>query len=348
MNLMTVTPPIDQRVARLIDANLDRTREGLRVIEDWCRFGLDRRDLVIKIKNWRHVLAAHHHDIYKNARAASSDQGALLNHPEQENRDTTQSVITANCSRAQEGLRVLEEFSRKTDPELAKSASIIRYALYELEQTILKVKYKKNRVEKLKSCKICLITSPESELLKTVHDAVKSGVKIIQFRGKDGTDQENFMQSKELASICTKNDCLFIINDRIDLALAVEADGVHLGQNDIPTNIARKLLGPEKLIGRSTHSLMQLHSAEEEGCDYIGIGPVYKTKTKPEANPIDFQDLLEVTRSSSLPYFAIGGINNANLHEITSIGINRIAVSSAIMKSKNPSLTTKEIIKKLS
>ena len=170
---------------------------------------------------------------------------------------------------------------------------------------------------------------------------------MIQYRCKEGTDQEKLKQAKKLADICKSNDALFIINDRLDIALAVNADGVHLGQNDIPTEIARKLLGFEKLIGRSTHSLKQLQKAEEEGCDYIGIGPVYETTTKPTAKPIDFKSLIEVTNKTSLPYFAIGGINNSNLSEITSIGIKRIAVSNAIMHSKDPSLATKELIKKL-
>ncbi len=344
---MTVIPPIDQSVARLIDANLDRSREGLRVIEDWCRFGLNRKDLTMKIKDWRHQLASHHHEIYKNARSVATDQGALSNHPEQENRNLPNSIISANCARAQESLRVLEEFSRKSDPELSEIAAKIRYGIYQLEQTLLKLCKGKEKRQKLNSCNICLITSPQKELNKSVTGALSAGLKMIQYRCKEGTDQEKLKQAKKLADICKSNDALFIINDRLDIALAVNADGVHLGQNDIPTEIARKLLGFEKLIGRSTHSLKQLQKAEEEGCDYIGIGPVYETTTKPTAKPIDFKSLIEVTNKTSLPYFAIGGINNSNLSEITSIGIKRIAVSNAIMHSKDPSLATKELIKKL-
>ena len=344
---MTVTPPIDPRFARIIDANLDRTREGLRVIEDWCRFGLNRKDLVVTIKDWRHILAKHHGNTYKQARDVSSDKGALINHPEQENRNSPNCVIKANCSRAQEALRVLEEFSRKIDPELAQNAAIIRYGLYELEKTLLEIGNKKNRADKLKSCNICLITSPQNQLTKTVLNAINAGVKIIQYRSKEGTDQEKYIQAKDLALICKSNDVLFIINDRIDLAIAVEADGVHLGQQDFPTKVARTILGSEKLIGRSTHCLKDIKKAEEEGCDYIGIGPVYETKTKPDKSPIPFNDFLEITKKSSLPYFAIGGINNSNLCEISTLGINRIAVSSAIMNSRDPSLATRELIKQL-
>ncbi len=110
-------------------------------------------------------------------------------------------------------------------------------------------------------------------LEEIVLQALKAGVKIVQYREKFLHDFERITQAKCLASLCKKYNSLFIVNDRIDIALAVDADGVHLGQEDIPTKIARELLGNERIIGRSTHCLEDIKNAEEEGCDYIGIGP---------------------------------------------------------------------------
>ena len=138
MKSISVTPPSDNRIAQLIDANLDRAREGLRVMEDWCRFGLKRSDFSIKIKNWRQQLGVHHHNIYRKARLTSNDPAIGVSHPLQKVRSTPEAVFIANSSRVQEALRVLEEFSRLSHPELSNLSSKIRYQAYDLEVNILK------------------------------------------------------------------------------------------------------------------------------------------------------------------------------------------------------------------
>tara|TARA_Y100001968_G_scaffold294253_1_gene300706 strand:- start:11099 stop:12136 length:1038 start_codon:yes stop_codon:yes gene_type:complete len=344
---MIFTPPKDKKIARVIDANLDRAREGLRVIEDWCRFGIDRKDLVVKLKNWRHQLALHHHEIYKLARSASTDQGALLNHPAQKTRQTSNEIVFANCSRVQEALRVLEEFSRQSDPDLAKIAAIIRFEIYEFELTVFKANRKNIRINLLNTCNLCLITTPTKDLISIVSSALSAGIKMVQYRCKSSNDQIKISEVLQLASICKDNGALFIINDRVDFALAADADGVHLGQNDIPIEIARKILGEERLIGRSTHNLNQLQRAKDEGCDYIGAGPVFPTKNKPQETISGLEFLREAYNATKLPCFAIGGINISNISEIRKSGFNRIAVIDAIMNSKEPGQATKELLKKL-
>ena len=125
-------------VWRLLDANLDRAREGLRVVEDWCRFGLDRPDLVARLKDLRQRLGLLHADRYKQARHTASDGGAGLGHPAQAQRQQPSQVVAANCGRVQEALRVLEEFGRGVDDPLAAEAATIRYALYDLEVELLR------------------------------------------------------------------------------------------------------------------------------------------------------------------------------------------------------------------
>ena len=344
MKSMTVTPPSDNRIAQLIDANLDRAREGLRVMEDWCRFGLKRSDFSIQIKDWRQQLGVHHHNIYRKARLTSNDPAMGVSHPLQKVRSTPCAVFIANSSRVQEALRVIEEFTRITDPKLCEIASKIRYETYAIEIKVLNMTEGINRRQTLKDCSLYLITKNSRALEDIVLQALKAGVKIVQYREKLLHDKAKISQAKHLASLCKKYNSLFIVNDRIDIALAVDADGIHLGQEDIPPKIARELLGAEKIIGRSTHCLEDIKNAELEGCDYIGIGPIFPSKTKKKLNPIGINYLKKGLNETLLPAFAIGGINSSNLNELNNINNLRIAISDAIINSTNPHKTTEELL----
>ncbi len=344
---MSVTPNINQNVAQLIDANLDRAREGLRAIEDWCRFGLKEKEKVITIKNWRHLLSQQHLEIYKRARSASNDKGAGLNHPAQEMRDNPKEIVAANFGRVQEALRVIEEFSRLSNPDLSKLSSEIRYLAYDLELNIIKSCDFNSRVNKIKSCKICLITKPHKEIAEIVLSAINAGVKMIQYRCKTGSDIENLAIAKELSLICKTNKSLLIINDRLDIALASDADGVHLGQEDIPVSDARKIIGDEKLIGLSTHSIEQVQIAQEQSCDYIGLGPIYPTNSKIISKSIGTDFLNQLQKTNNIPLFAIGGINKDNISEVVKAGAKRVAVINAIMAADDSYLASKELMEQL-
>ena len=347
MESMTVTPPTDNRIAQLIDANLDRAREGLRVMEDWCRFGLKRNDFSIQIKDWRQQLGAHHHNIYRKARLTSEDPALGVSHPLQKNRSTPEDIFIANSSRVQEALRVLEEFTRTTDPKLSEVATKIRYETYEIEIKVLTAKQGIDRRQILKDCVIYLVTTNRHNLKEIVLHSLEAGVKIVQYREKFLNDNEKVMQAKDLASLCKKYNSLFIVNDRIDIALAVDADGIHLGQEDIPTKIARNLLGPEKIIGRSTHCLEDIKNAENEGCDYIGIGPIFRSETKKKLKPFGIDYLRKGLNKTLLPAFAIGGINSSNINKLNQVNNLRIAVSDAIINSNDPFSKTKELFNSL-
>ena len=342
---MTVTPPSDNRIAQLIDANLDRAREGLRVMEDWCRFGLKRNDFSLQIKDWRQQLGAHHHNVYKKARLTSEDPAMGISHPFQRNRSTPEDIFVANASRVQEALRVLEEFTRITDPNLSEVAAKIRYETYEIEIKILNAKEGIDRKQILNDCSLYLVTSHRKELLEIVNQALKAGIKIVQYREKYLNDNEKINEAKALSTLCKKYNSLFIVNDRIDIALAVDADGIHLGQDDIPTQIARELLGSQKIIGKSTHSLEDIGKIEKQFCDYIGIGPIFSSKTKSDINPIGVDYLKKGLNKTLLPAFAIGGINDSNINELNQIKNLRIAVSDAIINSSDPEEKTKELCK---
>ena len=348
MNQIKFESSLDPKVARLIDANIDRAREGLRVIEEWCRFGLDRKDLVITIKNWRQQLGHLHHYVYKEARSTASDIGAGLSHTNQLNRLSPNQIVSANCARVQEALRVLEEFSRNINPKLSSEASTIRYGLYDLEVTCLKATYEYKRRKSLQNCNLCLITMACDDLKNRVEAALRCGVGMVQYRCKKSNDREKLHQAYDIKNLCYKYNALFIINDRIDIALAVDADGIHLGQKDLPTYTARKLIGSEKIIGRSTHNLEQVKQANEEECDYLGFGPINSTMEKSELTALDPSVFQQALHLSHLPVFAIGGINSTNLRKVTDMGFRHVAVISAIMKSNDPYSSTKNLMKQLS
>ena len=347
MKAMGCDPGLDPRVARLIDANLDRAREGLRVVEDWCRFGLDREDLVVTLKDWRQRLGRLHQDRYKKARSTSTDPGAGLGHPAQLDRHSPRQVVAANCGRVQEALRVLEEYGRSIDAPLAKEAAAVRYGLYDLEVTCLEATAGNNRRSRLEDCRLCLVTSPSDHLIATVSAALRSGVGMVQYRDKNGSDLERFEEALSLAEICHQHGALFIVNDRIDLALAVDADGVHLGQDDLPTAVARRLIGTDRLLGRSTHNLDQVRQANAEACDYLGLGPINNTAVKPDRNAIGSELVAHAMPLGERPIFAIGGISSANLDQLIEVGCRRVAVIGAIMGADDPGAACAELLRLL-
>ncbi len=345
---MSVIPNPDKKVAQLIDANLDRAREGLRVIEEWCRYVIQNKELITKIKDYRHQLGSNHKEIYKSARSAYSDQGSGLTHPSQEERTNELQIVMANFARVQEALRVLEEFSRNSDQNLHKISSTMRYEIYQLEVEVLEKTRANELQEKLNSCNLCVITQPHKDLEKIIKLVLKEGVKMIQYRCKTGTDIQNYLDAKRLSVICKQNKALFIINDRIDIALAVDADGVHLGQEDIQVDIARKVLGYKKIIGVSTHSLQEAKKAEAQGSDYIGIGPIFASSSKHSIIPLGIEGLREIKESIAIPIFAIGGINSSNISLVIDNGITHIALIDAIINAKEPDLASREILRYLS
>ena len=341
-------------VHRLLDANLDRAREGLRVLEDWARFGLDRPDLVARTKDMRQRLGRLHEEPYKFARHAATDQGAGMTHPAQAERREPQQVVAANAARVQEALRVLEEFARAIDPALASTAAAIRYDLYDLEVEYLRAGGNgDSRRKLLAQCHLYLVTSPAPDLETVVSRAIEGGVRLVQYRAKPGsctadgtplTDADRLEQARALRRLCSRQGALFIVNDRVDLALAVEADGVHLGQGDLPPAMARRLLGNDRLIGRSTHALSQLRQAVRDGCDYVGVGPVNSTPTKPGREPVGLEYVRSAAGESPIPFFAIGGIGVEEVPGVRAAGAARVAVVRAIIESPDPCNASRELL----
>lgn len=331
---------MQQAVYRILDANLDRAREGLRIIEEWCRFGLNNSSLAEECKKMRQELAVLHTWEIRQARDTPADVGTELSHPGEEKRNSIESLLQANLARIQEALRVLEEYGKLCSPEMGSLCKNLRYKVYTIESHLLV----SDRHKMLHGSCLYLVTSPTENLLEIVDDALRGGLTLVQYRDKEIDDNVRLAIAQQLSQLCHNYGALFIVNDRVDLALAVDADGVHLGQQDIPIALAREILGSHKIVGRSTTNPDEMELAIADGADYIGVGPVYKTPTKPGKNPVGLKYIEFAAQNCPIPWFAIGGIDLNNVARVTAAGGQRVAVVRAIMQAEQPSVTVRQFL----
>ena len=376
---------------RILDANLDRAREGMRVLEEWCRFGLNNEAMTARFKHLRQSIAQWHTVEIRLTRDTPGDLGTALTHPQEEVRESLINVLQANFARVQEALRVLEEYGKLYSAEMSAACKQMRYELYTLDSQVLDdllkaqsfsshslssqpfspqslssesfiarsdpsntVLYKElsvpatpafqERYERLLRSHTYLVTSPVPDLLGTVELALKGGIAIVQYREKTANDDERLKIAKEMRSLCHQYDALFIVNDRVDIAAAADADGVHLGQQDLPMEAARQILGPDKIIGRSTTNPSELERALNEKADYIGVGPVHATPTKPGKAASGDEYVRYAAQHATMPWFAIGGLNADNLAPTLEAGATRIAIVRAIMQADDPTAIAQSLV----
>jgi len=186
----------------------------------------------------------------------------------------------------------------------------------------------------------------EQAFLDAIEAALKAGVDIVQLREKDLDTLSLFRLCQKLKNLTNKYKALLLINDRIDIALATKADGVHLPGNGLPTEVARKFLGEKAIIGRSTHSLEEVKSEQGRGADFLTFSPIFYTKSKAKyGNPQGLNKLKEICRCSHIPIVALGGINKDNVISTLSVGAKGIAVISAVLGSDNTFLAATELNK---
>lgn len=334
----------DPVLCRILDANLDRAREGLRVVEEWCRFGCQNGLLTVECKQLRQELARWHSVELRLARNTPEDPGTPLTHPQEEHRLDIQAVLQANLSRVQEALRVLEEYGKLYRPEMALACKQIRYQVYSLESSLLVG----HNAQRLLRSPLYLVTATVDNLFEVVEASLQGGLTLVQYRDKSADDTVRLQTAQKLRELCDQYNALFMVNDRVDIALAVNADGVHLGQQDIPVALARQILGPQRLVGRSTTNPAEMAQAIAEGADYIGVGPVYETPTKAGKASAGLEYIRYAVENASVPWYAIGGIDADNLPEVLAAGAQRVAVVRAVMQATNPLQTTQALLSQLS
>lgn len=282
---------------RVIDANINRVTEGLRVIEEYTRFIANHTAYTTQLAELRKKIHLSEPDFDKNLVIRNALHDVRAKEIPAKRNDLRQ-LLQANFKRVEEGLRVLEEYTGNP------IYNAFRYDVYQLEKDIVLTMLKKpilNGVYLISNC------------IETLKQGLEWGVSMIQLRDKAASKSELLEKAYQLKPLAAQFNIPFIVNDFIDIAILVDADGLHTGQDDISISEIRELLGPHKLIGRTTHTLEQGLKAEAEGADYISIGPLWETPSKPGRQSIGLDYLKLAQTRIHIPYVAIGGINEESL-----------------------------------
>lgn len=337
---------MNSSVLRLLDANANRAREGLRVVEDYARFVLNSGELCESLKILRHDLSAALSATVSEAilhRDTPADVGTTVSTSAEAKRASVGDVVTAAGKRLGEALRAIEEYLKIASPADAAKVEAIRYRFYDIEQKIARTLRPSSRFANVRVYVLITESACKGDWLATAEAAIRGGADCLQLREKDLESTELLRRAKLLAELCRRHGVISIINDRPDVAMLADADGVHLGQDDLPATEVRKLLGREKIIGVSTHSIEQARRAVLDGADYIGVGPVFPSKTKPR----DFTAGLEYTRQAaaeiSIPCVAIAGITAQNAAEVFATGVQAVAVTAAVVGCADVEAATRRL-----
>ncbi len=325
---------------RILDASFNRAGEGLRVAEDYVRFVLDDPFLTRQAKSLRHDLAAATATIPSAdrhaARDARRDVGTTLFTSGEGQRGNAWDVCAASLKRAEQSLRSLEEFGKVVHADFGSQVESLRYRLYTLEKAIDVGRSSRDRLEGVRLCVLVDGRESATGFERLVGSLVEAGVGMIQLRDKSLDDRELVGRARDLARLTKGNRTLCVINDRADVAAAVEADGVHVGQEDLTLKDARTIVGTRMLIGVSTHNIEQARAAVLDGANYLGAGPTFPSRTKDFDKFAGVEYLRELAGEIRLPTFAIGGITRDNLPDVLSAGIGRIAVGATVLETDDP------------
>ena len=316
------------KIKRIIDVNLNRATEGLRVVEEICRFILEDKSLTLSVKKLRGDLSRLV-GRQIGGRNARQDVGNDLYTEKKSRRKELNDIFIANIKRAQEAIRCLEEFSKLLDPAAGRRIKRIRFEVYELEKIIAPKVAKAVKLD----FDLYVVTDPWKDHLATIRRAVRGGIKMIQLRDKSLSPGDYFRLAKQAVRLTKKAGAVFILNDHWDQVNKVGADGVHLGQEDLRTvslSKVRKMIGSDKLIGLSTHSFQEALKGAKQGVDYISVGPIFSTPSKPHNRPVGLKLLRRVLKKVKIPVVAIGGIDASNLANVKQAGGQRYAVIRAV------------------
>ena len=334
---------------RILDANANRAREALRVLEEAARFLWDDAALCGAWKQLRHDLAAALQALPKHAavelhRDTPDDVGTGITAHGEFERPAVADVVVAAGKRLSEALRALEEYGKIVDRQFAAAVEQLRYRGYDLEQRV----HVAVGSGAARQWRVCVLISaglcPQGDWLAVARAVVANGADCIQLREKGVADGELLDRARQLVALCRPRGVTTIINDRPDIALLAEADGVHLGQTDLPCGAVRKFVGRQLLIGVSTSQLAHAEAAARHGADYCGVGPMFVTTAKAAAAIVGPEYLRQYVQWDRLPHLAIGGITPDNVAELIDAGARGIAVSSAVCSAADPGQATQRLV----
>ena len=326
-------------VLRLLDANANRAREGLRVTEDFARFVLDDRELSAALKAIRHELAAILGPLLGEAilhRDTPGDVGTANKTQAEQQREDVADVVTAAGKRLGEALRAIEEYLKTISPADAGRIEQLRYRFYDIEQRLARTLCPAKRFADVRLYVLITERCCRGDWFDAAEQALLGGADCLQLREKELESGELLRRARRLVELCHRHGKLCIINDRPDIAILSDADGVHVGQGDLPAVEARKLIGRGKILGVSTHRIEQAKQALLDGADYIGVGPVFPSATKPREFVAGLGYARQVAAEVPLPAVAIAGITVANVDEVIGTGIRAVAVTAAVLDCDDP------------
>ncbi|MHC4948093.1 MAG: thiamine phosphate synthase [Planctomycetota bacterium] len=324
-------------VLRIIDANANRAREALRVLEEAARFILDDAPLTATAKGLRHDLVAALAPLgdLVAGRDTPGDVGTRLSTGSERGRGAARDVVAAAGARLGEALRVIEEYGKTIDPDVAAAVERIRYDAYDLEQRLRRALGAGRPV----AWRLCLLLSeglcPGGRWEPVLAAALDAGADCVQVREKRLPDDALLARARRVVDLA-RGRAAVVVNDRPDVALLAGADGVHVGRDDLPVPEVRRLAGDRLLVGVSTSCLDEAEQALRGGADVCGVGPMFPstTKHKPDiAGPAYLRAYLAWGR---LPHLAIGGITPDNVGELVEAGVGGIAVSGAVCGADDP------------
>lgn len=321
---------MNKAIGRMMDANINRASEGIRVTEDYVRFVLDDQVMMARLRTLRHRLRKQTDIEWSHYRDSGSDVGQVVSHAVTlDDKATLKQVVKANLLRAQEALRVLEEVSKLTlGYPLCKTFEHMRFEVYAIEKEL----FKPMPMEGLYA-----ITSEGTtdEVLHQVAMWLDEGIQLIQYRDKKRPLTDQIILGRAIKGLIGTREAYLIANDSLALAKAIDADGIHVGQTDQSVAEVRHDY-PGKLIGVSTHNGWQLEKALLMQPDYIAVGPMFETKSKPDVEASQGLSYAKWAREkTTIPLVAIGGIDAGNMHTLTDMGITCLAMISALKDRKS-------------
>ncbi|MFV0446162.1 MAG: thiamine phosphate synthase [Planctomycetaceae bacterium] len=332
---------------RILDAAANRAREGLRVLEDHARFGLNDHQLTTELKDLRHRLAQLEHLLLGERairfRDTPRDVGTGIHTRFEVRRESDLDIVRANSRRTQEALRTLEEYGKRVDAHTAVRIGELRYASYTLEQALLTNQAARLRLTDVQLCLLATDHLCPSGVGPVVREALQGGCRMVQLREKDVPAGQLVTRARFLREWTRSQGALLIINDRPDIAVLIDADGVHVGQEDLSCQEARQIVGGDRLVGVSTHNVEQIRRAVLDGADYLGVGPVFPSTTKTFEDFAGLDFVREAAAATTLPWFAIGGITAENVAQVLAAGGERIAVTGAICQAEDPQSATSRL-----
>ena len=369
---------INSSVLRLLDANANRAREALRVLEDYARFVRDDAELSEQLKVLRHDFTGIVAPFLPAAivhRDTVGDVGTTISTSAEGKRAGVEEVVVAAGKRLGEAVRAIEEYLKTLDVAFlddhtsrgckspdglaqdkapgihipgsygASAIEQLRYRFYTIEQRIART-FASAAQQRMGTVRLyVLITESicKRPWLEAAEQAIAGGADCLQLREKELEGGEFLNRAKQFVALCRAKNVISIINDRPDIAALTDADGVHVGQGDLSVKDVRSLLGSGKIVGVSTHNIAQSRQAERDGADYIGVGPVFPSGTKPRDFLPGLAFAKQVADEIKIPAVAIAGITRENVGQVIAVGIKTVAVTAAVVGREDVAAAAREM-----